>query len=108
MTETSPAVLSGVLLDDTTVVTMTELCQSCAVTSETVAEMVEYGILEPTGEEGAGWSFRADSLRRVRTVVRLQRDLDINLAGAALALDLLEEVEALRRRLRALERSEVE
>jgi len=101
-------VVTGMLIDDESVVRLTEICRACDVRTETVVEMVEYGILEPTGEEGAGWSFRADSLRRVRTVVRLQRDLDINLAGAALALDLLEEVEALRRRLRALERSEVE
>jgi chaperone modulatory protein CbpM len=32
----------------------------------------------------------------------LQRDLGINLAGAALALQLLDEVEALRARLRAM------
>ena len=35
--------------------------------------------------------------------MRLQRDLDLNLAGTALALDLLDELEQLRERLRALE-----
>jgi chaperone modulatory protein CbpM len=34
--------------------------------------------------------------------LRLQHDFDIDLAGAALALDLLDEIEALRARLRAL------
>ncbi len=100
MTETSAAVLNGVLLDDTTVVTMTELCQSCAVTSETVAEMVEYGILEPSGDSPPRWSFQASSLRRVTTARRLQHDLGINLAGAALALDLLERIEHLETLLR--------
>lgn len=36
------------------------------------------------------------------TVLRLRRDLGLNLAGAAQALQLLDEVEALRERLRVL------
>jgi chaperone modulatory protein CbpM len=32
--------------------------------------------------------------------MRLQRDLEINMAGVALALDLMEELEQLRRELR--------
>jgi hypothetical protein len=37
----------------------------------------------------------------VTTVVRLQHDLEVNLAGAALALDLIEEVRELRRQLKS-------
>ena len=36
-------------------------------------------------------------------VIRLQHDLRVNLAGAALALDLLDEIDQLRARLRALD-----
>ena len=42
-------------------------------------------------------------LRLVRAL-NLQRDLDINPAGAALALELLDEIDHLRERLRTLER----
>lgn len=100
MTETSSDVLNGVLLDDSTLVTMTELCRSCAVTGETIMEMVEYGILEPSGDGPPQWCFRVSSLRRVTTARRLQRDLGVNLAGAALALELLERIERLEARLR--------
>jgi chaperone modulatory protein CbpM len=34
--------------------------------------------------------------------LRLQRDFDIGLAGAALALELMDEIESLRFRLRAM------
>ena len=42
--------------------------------------------------------------RRARTAIRLQRDLDINLAGAALVLELLDEIDTLRSRLHVLDR----
>jgi chaperone modulatory protein CbpM len=100
MTERSPAVLSGVLLDDSTALTLAELCQSCAVTSETVVEMVEYGILEPRGDSPPRWAFQASCLRRVTTARRLQRDLGVNLAGVALVLDLLDRIDRLESRLR--------
>ena len=38
---------------------------------------------------------------RARTALRLQRDLEINLPGVALALELLEELDRLRRELAA-------
>jgi chaperone modulatory protein CbpM len=104
MAKTAPAVLTGVLLDDSSLVTMGELCQSCDVTSETIVEMVEYGILEPRGDSPPQWCFQAASLRRVATAQRLQRDLGVNLAGVALALDLLERIEWLEACLRRLER----
>jgi chaperone modulatory protein CbpM len=37
---------------------------------------------------------------RVRSALRLQRDLGVNLAGIALALDLMEELEDLRSQLK--------
>ena len=39
-------------------------------------------------------------------VGRLQRELEVNLAGVALALDLMEEIQQLRRRLQRLERGQ--
>jgi chaperone modulatory protein CbpM len=70
---------------------------------EAVAALVEEGILEPEGTRRGRWRFPADSIRRARTAVRLQRDLELNLAGVALALDLLDRVERLRARVRSME-----
>jgi chaperone modulatory protein CbpM len=64
--------------------------------------MVEQGILEPTRKRGYHWCLSADSIRRARIVLRLQQDLDINLAGAALALQLLERIDQLNARLQAM------
>jgi chaperone modulatory protein CbpM len=40
---------------------------------------------------------------RVRSALRLQRDLGVNLAGIALALDLMEELESLRAELKKMQ-----
>lgn len=100
----SLSVLTGIVLDETTVVTFAELCQCCEVEGEVVAEMVEIGMLDPTGGAPGDWCFDAAALRRAATALRLQRDLGVNLAGAALAIELLERIERLEARLRALKR----
>ena len=88
------------LIDDQTTFTLVELCRSCAVEAELIEALVEQGILEPTGRRGSHWCFPASSLRRTRITLHLKRDLGVNLAGAALALELLERIEALEGQLR--------
>ena len=58
--------------------------------------MVDEGFIEPIGVERSHWCFSGISVRRVQKAKRLQRDLGINLAGAALAIELIEEIEQLR------------
>jgi len=94
-------VMTGTLIDDDKLLTLADLCRSCGVPAEVINDMIEYGIIEPSGDTAAHWQFAGGCLWRVTTVVRLQRDLEVNLAGAALALDLIEEVRELRQQLRA-------
>ncbi len=96
-------IMEGVLLDEECSLTLAELSRACAARGEWVMELVEEGILEPSGGTPAEWRFAAPSLQRARVVRNLQRDLGVNLAGAALVLDLLDEVERLRARLRRFE-----
>lgn len=96
--------LRGQVIEDETVITLDELCRNCTIRTEEVITLVEEGILDPEvgppGRAEAGrWQFHISSVRRVRTVVRLQRDLGVNLPGAALALELLDRIEELQRRL---------
>lgn len=95
--------LSGELLEEDIELTLGELCRACRLPAERVFELVDEGVVEPLGREPAQWRFQAVSIRRVRCVQRLESDLGVNVAGAALALDLLEELERLRARLRGLE-----
>jgi len=93
----SERTLTGQVLDDKAVVTLAELCRSCSVETKTVTLLVEEGILDPVCEGTEHWRFTISSLRRVRTVIHLQRDLGVNLAGAALALELLDQIAELKR-----------
>jgi chaperone modulatory protein CbpM len=95
--------LSGILLDEHLELSLNDLCRACSSSTEWVIELVEEGALEPIGQEQSGWRFTGTSLCRAQTAMRLQRDLGINLAGIALALDLLDEIETMRAQLRQLE-----
>lgn len=96
-------VLSGEIVEDDTELSLVDLCQACEVSAERVFELVQEGLIEPVGREPTRWRFRAISVRRVRCTLRLEQDLGVNIAGAAVVLDLLEELEQLRSRLRRLE-----
>jgi chaperone modulatory protein CbpM len=80
------------LIGEQTTLTVADLCRSCAVEAEMIEAMVEEGILEPAGQRRHHLFFHASSLRRTRVTLTLQRDLGVNLAGAALALELLDRI----------------
>jgi len=76
--------------------TLAELCEICGVDLVQVNELVTYDILLPQGQSRTEWVFDMDQLKRLRTALRLQRHLELNYAGIALVLDLLQELEELR------------
>lgn len=95
--------LYGDLLDEDAEMTLAQLCRACEISEAQIIELVEQGIIDPLGPEPAEWRFVSVSLRRIRITRNLQRDLGVNAPGAALALELIEEIEALRARLQRLE-----
>jgi chaperone modulatory protein CbpM len=97
--DTLPRV-TGVILEEQTQLTLSEISRGCAVHAECIIELVEEGVLAPVGEEPRQWRFNGTHLRRATIALRLQHDLGINLAGVALALQLLDEVNTLRARLK--------
>lgn len=78
---------------------LTELCRACAISEGEAVVWVAEGVIEPLGQQPDEWRFSGSTLRRARTARRLARDFEINAAGIALALDLLEEVRNLRAQL---------
>lgn len=70
------------------------------VERETLVALVDDGALEACGSSTGEWQFSGRSLARARLALRLARDLELDGPGTALVLDLLDEIEALRSRLR--------
>ncbi len=91
--------LSGIILEESPELTLDEVSRACAVQEQFIIELVEEGVLSPVGREPGYWRFTATHMRRATVALRLQRDLGVNLAGVALAMQLLDEVKALRAQL---------
>ena len=97
-------VLSGIIVEENSVFTLSELSRACGKPAEWILTLVEEGVIEPVDGNQRHWQFSGHCLRRVRIVQRLESDLGLNMAGAALALELLEEMGSLRKRIAALEK----
>jgi chaperone modulatory protein CbpM len=101
MTEQT-AYIQGVVLNEETICSLGDLCRVCGVNAELIHDMIDEGILSPLGGSPTEWRFTCVAIKRVQTTIRLQRDLRVNLPGCGLVLDLLDELEELRQRTRAL------
>jgi chaperone modulatory protein CbpM len=96
-------VVPGSVVEEESYLTLTELCQASSATEEHIIAWVFEGVLAPIGDLPHEWQFTGQSLRRTRLALSFVRDLEINPAGVALALDLLDEIAVLRARLQRFE-----
>jgi chaperone modulatory protein CbpM len=99
-TSNEPA-LSGAIFEESEVITLKDLSRMCAVDERHLVEYVEEGVIHAVAVSSNEWQFSGAALRRTRMALRLERDLEINLAGVALALELLDELHRLRREQQA-------
>ena len=77
-----------------------ELCTQLGIKQELFEVCLEWEVIQPshTNQEGEDL-FPTDTLHRLSRGLRLHRDLGVNWAGVAVALDLLERIEELEGRL---------
>jgi chaperone modulatory protein CbpM len=98
MSPSDDRVLSGSLFDESARLSIGDLSRICAVDERHIVEFVEEGVLHVV-DVSTEWRFTGAALRRARLALRLERDLELNLAGVALAVELIEEISQLRREL---------
>lgn len=70
-----------------------ELAAAVGIGPERLAELVELGLVEPSAS-GTG-SFTAQTAARLRRIMRLHVDLDMDLGDAAIIVELLERLDRL-------------
>lgn len=82
--------------DEWIYLSLEEVTRSFGVTKEIIIEIVNEGVVTVEMVEQNEWRFNTEALRNIRTSLRLQRDLGVNIAGTALAIELLKEIERLK------------
>jgi chaperone modulatory protein CbpM len=92
-----PDSLSGEIIEEGAQLSVADLSRMFSVEEHHIVELVDEGVLSVVTIDSTQWRFGGNALRRARIALRLERDLGINVAGVALVLELLEELEQLRR-----------
>ncbi len=95
-------IIEAVVYDEQFTLTLVELSKACRVHAEWIIELVDEGIIDPLKKDAIHYHFSASCLKQALAVKHLQRDLGINLAGAALVLDLKKEIDNLQTQIQIL------
>jgi chaperone modulatory protein CbpM len=94
-------IVEAEFVDEAACLHFDEFCARLAVQQRWISELVEIGALEPRGGfEPATWVFAIADLPRARMMARLVGELEVNLQGAAIIVELIEERRQLVSRLR--------
>jgi chaperone modulatory protein CbpM len=99
MTQTNITWIEGSIVENEVHMSIVELSHASRTPQELIMSWVTEGVLSPLGTSPEDWRFSGDSLRRAKTAAHLTHDLELNVPGVALALDLLDEIAQLRARL---------
>ncbi len=99
MTQTQITWIEGTVVEDEVHMSIVEISQATRAPEELIMSWVSEGVLSPAGSSPEDWRFSGDSLKRAKTAAHLTHDLELNIPGVALALDLLDEITRLRNQL---------
>lgn len=92
-------VYQGQVVDNEMVITFSELCKTCSTSNDEIIEMINHGIIDHEGQDRDQWRFSWNTVHRIQKARRLLYDLELNMAGACLALDLLDRIDNLEARI---------
>lgn len=91
------------VLEDITELTLDDLCRACGAQVDIIIELISEGVIDITSIDQSmsqeHWRFSGVHLHRAKVAMRLHRDLGVNFAGAALALQLIDELDQLKSKL---------
>ena len=79
-----------------------DLARGAGLHIDVVEELVEFGVIEPVPGMASPLLFAVSAIDRLRCVMRLRRDLGVNLAGAAVIVEMGERLRSLRAELERL------
>ena len=95
--------MSGEILSDERTLALEDICETCGLPESKIITYIEEGVVEVQGGDVKLWRFSELSVVRIQKAVRLEKDLRLNPAGAALALELMSQIEELKNELKRLQ-----
>lgn len=97
-------IIAGVIIEESHTLTLEEFCSATQTEQQTIIKMIEYQLIQPTGDSPEEWRFDSLSLKRGRMATSFYRDLEVNMAGIALAFELLDKIQELQHHVDLLQR----
>ncbi len=89
-------IVEGVVMDETTTIALVEVCEKYHISESVLREMIEHGLFNHQTSPSKIIHIDQQTLSRIQSAFRLQEDLELNLPGVVLVLELLEELEQVR------------
>ena len=80
---------------------LSHFAEACGQSPEWVIQLMEHGIL-PNRSRNTSYHFIGEDVTRAQRAYRLQRDFDASFSAVAMMLDLIDEVQQLRREVKHL------
>lgn len=96
-------VVTAVLIDEHTTISIVDVCQRCGISEDVLLEMIEHGLFSQQVAYSKNMYFDEKKIGRIQAASRIQHDLDVNVPGVVLVLELLDELEQLRNQLHILQ-----
>ncbi len=83
------------MLNDNVFYTTNAVCYTYKLKPDIINEMVACGIAEPSGNKPEKWLFTHEDFERIGRASRFNAELEINIPGAALTLQLIDDIQNL-------------
>ncbi len=94
----------GIVLEDTTTISFVDVCELCNISEDVLLEMMEHGLLGNRLNDFKKNELTRNHLMRIRSAARLKNDLELNISGVVLVMELLDELHQLQDELCILQR----
>ena len=82
------------IIDENNSLSLDEICRAIHADHDLMIQLIDYQIIQPKGSKN-NWAFDHLCLKRARLARNFYYDLEVNLAGIGLLIDMMEKIEAL-------------
>lgn len=88
-------VIESIWLNTTDICSIEHLVEVSGLAQQELLDLIETGVIEPSGQERGTYFFHMSSIVAARTARRLRDDFELDAHGLALALSLLRRIDRL-------------